>query len=358
MTYLGGAMCNTRFFFLALVLCSLASPAFCDQVVLKNGDRLSGTIVKSDAKTLSMKTDFAGDVTIDWSAVEQITSSAPLHVTLSNGQTLAGPVSTENGSFEVKTATQGEVPVNKEQIENLRSEAEQASYERTLHPGLLQEWDGGLNLGFALTRGNSQTKNLSLAFTAQRKTLNDQIMAYMNSVYASNDAPGAVPGTTANAIQGGARYDRNFDTHLFGFGSGDFQTDALQSLNLRSVLSAGLGLHAINNDRTTLDLLAGGNYTREDYTSLQRNIAAVTLGEDLTQKIGISTLLTEHLYFYPNISDADDYRATFNLGTVTKMSKWLGWQNSFGDIYVSNPPFGKKQNDIQLTTGLNISFNH
>jgi Protein of unknown function, DUF481 len=41
---------------------------------------------------------------------------------------------------------------------------------------------------------------------------------------------------------------------------------------------------------------------------------------------------------------------------VTKMSKWLGWQNSFTDVYVTNPPPGKKQNDVILTTGLNVSF--
>jgi hypothetical protein len=44
------------------------------------------------------------------------------------------------------------------------------------------------------------------------------------------------------------------------------------------------------------------------------------------------------------------------LGTVTKISKWLGWQNQFGDIYVTNPPAGKKQNDVVFTTGLNIAF--
>jgi hypothetical protein len=43
---------------------------------------------------------------------------------------------------------------------------------------------------------------------------------------------------------------------------------------------------------------------------------------------------------------------------VTKLNKWLGWQNSFGDIYVTNPPGGKRQNDILLTTGLNFSFTH
>jgi len=38
--------------------------AFADQVILKNGDRLSGTIVKSDDKNLVLKADYAGEVTI------------------------------------------------------------------------------------------------------------------------------------------------------------------------------------------------------------------------------------------------------------------------------------------------------
>jgi hypothetical protein len=43
---------------------------------------------------------------------------------------------------------------------------------------------------------------------------------------------------------------------------------------------------------------------------------------------------------------------------VTKISKSFGWQNQFGDIYVSNPPVGAKKNDIVITTGLNYSFAH
>ena len=53
--------------------------------------------------------------------------------------------------------------------------------------------------------------------------------------------------------------------------------------------------------------------------------------------------------------------ATFNFGSVTKLSKWLGWQNAFGDIYVTNPPPATpalKKNDIVLTTGLNVTFTH
>ena len=48
-------------------------------------------------------------------------------------------------------------------------------------------------MGFALTRGNSETSNLAIAFTADRKTLHDHLGLYTNSVYATNDAPGAIP---------------------------------------------------------------------------------------------------------------------------------------------------------------------
>jgi putative salt-induced outer membrane protein YdiY len=357
-------------FLASLFLLVLSSLVHADQVVLSNGDRLTGTITKSDGKTVIIKTEFAGDVTIQWPAVREINSTQPLHVDTKSGKAVVGPVSTADGNLAVTTSSSGTVSVAKDEVTSLRSDQEQAAYEKSLHPTLWQGWAGGANVGFALTAGNSETKNLALAFTADRKTSHDKIAMYTNTVYATNDAPGAVPGVTANTTQGGARYDRNFTKRLFGYGSADFQTDALQALNLRSVLGGGLGLHAINTNRTTLDFLGGLNYTRESYAGIfatpttaaqppiTRSFAALTLGEELMRKLGASTVLTQKLYFFPNLSDTGQYRATFNFGTVTKLSKWLGWQNAFGDIYVTNPPVGKKTNDVLLTTGLNISFTH
>jgi putative salt-induced outer membrane protein YdiY len=330
---------------------------FADQVVLKNGDRLSGTITKSDEKVLLLKTDFAGDVSIDWPAVQEITAAEPLHISLKDGQTLVGPVTTSDGNLSV-SAKGGTVSAPKDAVVSLRNEAEETTYEQTQHPRFTQGWAGGLNVGFALTRGNSQTKNLSLAFTADRKTLHDHLGLYANTVYASDDAPGVVPSTTANATQGGIRYDHDLTARVFGFVNADFQHDALQSLDLRSVLGGGLGFHSIKNDQTTLDFLAGLNYTRESYSSFNRNFAALTLGEEFMHKLGASTVLSQKLYFYPDLNDAGQYHATGAFATVTKLSKWLGWQNGFNDIYVTNPPVGKKQNDIQLTTGLTVAFSH
>jgi hypothetical protein len=117
------------------------------------------------------------------------------------------------------------------------------------------------------------------------------------------------------------------------------------------------------------------NYTHESYSAFTlpavlpattgtpvaavvRSLAGLTLGDALTQKVGKGTVITQSLFFYPDLTDTGQYRGTFNFGTVTKISKWLGWQNSFTDIYVSNPPSGTKKNDLQLATGLNFSFTH
>ena len=327
--------------------------SFADQVVMSNGDRLSGLIIKSDAKALVIKTEFAGEVTVQWAAISEINSTDPLHITVHDGQPLVGKIKSSQNNVEVETREKGSVLIPKDSISSLRNDSEETAYQKSLHPGLLQAWNGGVNVSFALTRGNSQTKNLALAFIADRKTNTDHLGMYVNSVFA---APATIPSTTAQATQGGVRYDHDLSARLFGFVGADFQTDALQDLNLRSVFSAGLGLHVIKSDRTTLDLLGGGNYTRENYSTLQRNVAALTIGEELMHKLGEATVLTQKLYAYPDISNAGEYRTAFNFGTLTKLNKWLGWQNAFGDIYVTNPPGGKKQNDVLLTTGLNISF--
>jgi putative salt-induced outer membrane protein len=348
----------------------LASAAFADQITLKNGDRLTGTVVKSDGKTLVLHTEFAGDVTVQFSAITDITTEKPLHVALKNGQTVVGPITTSDGKIEVAPQSGAPVETPKESVVAIRNDADQLAYEKALHPGLLEGWTGAAVVGFSLTRGNSQTENLSLAFNAARTTKDDKLSMYANSIYGTNQL--ATPSETANTENGGIRYDRNINPRMFGFVAADFSSNALQDLNLRSVGTVGLGYHAIKNDQTTLDFLAGGNFTDENYAEpanpaatpptpamkIIHNYGALTLGEELTHKLGKTTVLAQKLYFYPNLTETGEYRGTFDLGLVTKISKWLGWQNHFGDIYVSNPPEGTKQNDVVLTTGLNVSFTH
>src|SRR5258706_19271 len=154
---------------LGLVFCTLlfgALAANAEQVTLKNGDKITGAVVKSDGKTLLFKTDYAGDLSISWAAIQDLSSDKKLYVATPEKKLVSGTVTTQDGDLVI-TTTQGAVHVPKASAGLIRSEGEQAAYyDASLHPALTRNWAGGLNLGLALARGNSSTKNLTLALNA------------------------------------------------------------------------------------------------------------------------------------------------------------------------------------------------
>jgi putative salt-induced outer membrane protein len=268
-------------------------------------------------------------------------------------------LATREGKLEIASGAGNPVEVSKERVVALRNDAEQFAYEKSQHRSLLHGWDGNLDAGFELTRGNSKTRNFRFAFGAVRKVSREELTLYAESLYSIDDVAGASPHVTANVNRGGARLDHDFTSRLFVFANTDFMSDGLQDLNLRSVVGGGVGYHLINRDNATLKLLGGANFTRENYVETQRNLAAGQVGEELTLKLGKSTALLQNLAFFPDLTDSGgNYRTNFSLGTVTKIAKWLGWQTNFSDTYVTNPPAGKKKNELVFTSGLRLAFSH
>jgi hypothetical protein len=353
-------------FVFAVFALLLASVAKSDTVALKNGDHLTGSISDSDSKSLTLKTDYAGDVKVQWSAIKEVSSAKPVYVVTNDKKTVSGTVAPEGPNLVVHTTSDTSVEVPLDKVAFVRSTEGQQAYEKTLHPGLLHDWKGGATAGFAIARGNSDTTNLNTGFTADRKTLSDEIAVTESSIYATNNAPGG--GVTANAILGSARYDRNFTPSFFAFGSGDFTHDELQDLTLREIYTGGLGWHAVKHPNTAFDVLAGINYTRETYSpaagailtsSLDRNLPGLTVGQTFMHKFAGGSTITESSYFYPDFDDFSQYRFSFDAAAVTKISKWFGWQVTVGDRYVTNPPvLGTKSNDVILSTGLNVTIAH
>jgi hypothetical protein len=181
-------------------------------VTLKNGDRLTGSIVKSDGKTLLLKTDSAGDVSLKWDDVSAIVSSQPLSLELKNGQILAGKVTTDDGKFDVATRG-GQVSAPRDAVVAIRNAEEQTDYERLQYPRLTDLWSGLLDTGLSETRGNSALLAFSLAGKAARVAPRDKISLYATAVYATdNTTPPAR--TTANAIQGGARGEGEYNSSI------------------------------------------------------------------------------------------------------------------------------------------------
>ncbi len=360
-----------------ITLFSLPLALATDQITLKNGDKISGTVVKGDGATITLHTDALGDVVIQTAAIQEIKTDQELHVTTKDGKTAVGPVSTTDGKIVVTTKTSGTVQAAPGDVTIVRNDAEQAAFEKSLHPGLLHGWTGGANVGFSLARGNTETENLALAFNAIHASQSDKWTLYATSIDTKNDL--STPTTVANIETGGLRYDHNLGAKAFLFAAADFQSNALQFLDLRQVYTGGLGYHVVKSDNTTFDVLGGVNYTHETYSDgsevpptppstiptgvfvsygVTNRFVALTLGEELMHKLGKNTVVTQNAYYFPDLQQTGDYRATFNLGTVTKISKLFGWQNQFGAIYVSNPPIGSKTTDIIITTGLNFAFSN
>jgi putative salt-induced outer membrane protein len=334
----------------------LCSEVLADQVGLKNGDRLTGVIIKYDGENLILKSEFAGEVKIQWDAVERITSARPVYVTSKDGRVLVGTVTTAEGVVEVQTSDAGKVALTKDTVLLIRSTEEQAAYEAELARQRQAVWSGSADAGLSATRGNTDTLVISLGSQVARTAQRNKLSLYAAALFARNGTSG-VSITTAEAIRGGARYDRDISDRLFGFALTDLERDKFQQLDLRLVFGGGLGYHARRTERTRLDLFAGGAYNREKFsTGLTRNSAEALVGEELSYKLSDSTTLAQRAVLYPNLSEFGEYRFAFDLTGVTRLTRQLGLQATVSDRFQSNPLPGIKKNDLLLTTGLRVTF--
>jgi small nuclear ribonucleoprotein (snRNP)-like protein len=331
------------------------SAAWADQVVMKNGDRVTGTIIKQDGKTITIKTENFGVVTAPWDKVASLTSDQPVNVVLKDGKTLVGTVTPSDGKVEI-TTKDTKVEVSPDEVAAIRNADEQKAYERLLSPGLLQLWSGSGSLGWAGTEGNAQTLTFTTAFNAARVTNTDKISLYFNVIKASALVNGQ-NASTAQAVRGGIGYDRNMSPRLFVNVFNDYEYDKFQDLDLRFVIGGGFGFHAVKNERSVLNLLGGSDYNHSSFsTALIRNAAEAFWGDEYTLKLTGASSLTQSFRMFNNLSDTGAYRVNFDLGIATKIKKWLSWNLALSDRYLSNPVPGRKPNDWLYTTGIGIAF--
>ncbi len=351
-------MRNTRNFRLS-VLCLLFLPAAtatrADQVVLKNGDRLTGAIVKKQDGRLTIKTEQMGAVTVPWDQVESVTADAPVYVVPAAGPTLHGTLTLEGDKAEVKTAD----AVRKlafGDISAIRDEAEEKAYQRLLNPGWFELWTGNGTIGLAGTSGNAKTMTFITGINADRRTRSDKTSLYFSLIKASARVD-QVSEDTAEAVRGGISYGHDITPRLFFSAFNDYEHDRFQDLDLRFVLGGGLGYHAITSDRVRLDLLGGGAYNRSSFsTPLVRESGEIYWGDELSIKLNSATSLVQSYRMFNDLTNSGMYRVNFDLELNTKLLKRLTWNVRISDRYLSDPAPGRQKNDFMYTTGLGITF--
>lgn len=334
-------------------LVAACAPLLCaaDQVVLKNGDILTGNIVKKDGAKLTLQSEFLGNVTMPWTAVQSIRSEGDLTVALPGGETVVGKLSTAEGRIQV-----GEKSAALAEVGDVRNAAEQRSWERLQNPGLLQLWTGTADLGLALARGNARTDTLTTSMNASRITRHDKLSFSFRQIYGRARIDGETS-TIASAIRGGWQYNRAVTPGFFIAGFNDYEADRFQNLDLRFVLGGSFGANLLKRERANLSVLGGVNYSRENFIDgLRRNSLESHFGNDFQYRVIAGTSITQAFRIFPNISNGGEYRINFDLGAVTAIRKWIGWHVTASDRYLSNPVFGRLRNDVVLSTGFRLSM--
>src|SRR4030095_363465 len=141
---------------------ALADRAAADEILFLNGDRLTGKIVKAEGGKLTIKTESAGDVTVDLAKVKTFSTDEP--IVLKSGDT----------TLRSKVAPGADGTVQVVPVEGGPPQAIALKDVTQINPPPVK-WTGSLTANALVTRGNSETENVGATFNAVRRSENDRI---------------------------------------------------------------------------------------------------------------------------------------------------------------------------------------
>jgi len=220
-----------------------------DEVQLKNGDRVSGTIVTMENKVLTIRTSYAGDLSVQWEAIAGITTDASIEVGLSDDTSAHGLVSSaEEGKLSVK-AQKIEGPLTFH-IEDVKA----------INPGPDYRWKARFDVGIDIEKGNTDAEDYELrsSFLARTESSRYTFWGELNQEYKSRNK------TEDNAF-GFLKYDHFWTEKWYGWLGTQFETDEFKGLDLRSLIGAGPGYQFFETPLTNLSVEAGLAGINEDY---------------------------------------------------------------------------------------------
>lgn len=240
----------TRPWGLLVFFCVLGLPAAAeaDEVTLKNGDRLSGRIVRMEGGQLFMESDQAGDVYIDWENVKSLHSDKPLSVRFERGAPVPENVGIRDEDRIIVLKLEAGGPVN---LASIRSINQAELYMR-----------GYVSIGGNSTTGNTDTSALNSSLEWLLRLNRHKVS--VDATYNRSSASGEV--TVENA-RGGLRYDYFLSRYVFALFQQHLEQDKFQNLTLRSTTTGGLGYELLNYERHELIVGAGPTAVYTDFST-------------------------------------------------------------------------------------------
>ncbi len=344
-----------------LVLVSFGATARADVVTLKNGDRITGTLVSVKGGKLELKSDIFGDLTIPLAQIASFSAEKPAAVMVKGEKPLQGQLQLEpsgdwqviaNGKTQTVAASSVDLIMPEETYNNL--------VEHAAAPW--QDWKGGASLGYAVQRGDQQTSNFSTTVSATRERPATPVFIphwrtnYGLTMVFSHAAQNGTS-VTSNTFSTGLRQDYLFAPNDFVFGLVQFDHVGAQGLYLRQTYGGGYGHDVIKSSRTLFSVLGGITFVHQKFfTGAYDQGADALAGERLGIQLTKLVRLDHNLTFYPNLSATGQYRFDTATTLSAKLSNKFSVNAGVIDFYLSNPAVGSHKNNVAFTTGLGYTF--
>jgi putative salt-induced outer membrane protein YdiY len=219
-------------------------------ITLKNGDRITGRIVRMQNHVLEIDPYFSGDnLKIDWDKVRSITESErPLSIKLMSTAELPENLGQRLRDRIILQSLEEGGPIRLEDVRSIN----------------LAEHDyrGYISLGGNQTTGNTETQafNMSATLTYRKNEHRLTLDGKYNRAQAGQE-------DTANNGAISLKYDYFLTRRLFTGGFSLSETDQFQNLTLRETGGVFLGYALLDTDRQLLWMSAGPALVYQDFTT-------------------------------------------------------------------------------------------
>ena len=321
----------------AIVLLFTVAPLHAvDEIELKNGDRLSGTIVKFTGETLVFTTPYSKEIPIAWAEVQSITTDAPYWVKLSSGEYVSARFAAHDDGVRLESEqVQGTGPVALSDVVSIG-----------IPPGA--RWGAEVKVAVNGSQGNTETFAFGAAAEAIRETDDDRLRLGGSIANQSQDNKETVKNT-----RGYGYYDYHLGAHWDLGGFATLEYDHFRDLDLRTVVGAGPGYRFIDTKLMLFKVRAGIAYVNENFRDEKdRDYVTAVVGDEFRWTISETQSCYQLLDVYPSFENGKDVLLHAEVGFRQSLMKSLFVELALIDDYDNLPAEGRKKNDFRYLVQL------
>ncbi len=313
-------------------------------VIMANGERFVGDVISMIDGELLLQNEYAGEITLPWSAVSELLSDEPLRIQLPDETMLSS-------SAEAATAGRISLPDVVDSSKQRLQLVEIVAINPPVIDPRAYQWRGKANVGLNSTSGNSDTTRFHVDGEATAENdLNRYIAGVDFNRGSDNDA------TTVDNWTAYGSYDRFISEKLFWNNTISFKQNGLQELDLRSAIGSGLGYQFFDAEDLRLSTTAGLSYVREDFTvAPSQEFLAFQFGLDYEQQWFDWLRFFHNLQALTSLEDIDDFVLRTRSGLRYPLSEHFVATLQVNFDYDNTPSEGAEKEDIiyAFTLGYN-----